>query len=198
MKIKIYFLFIVVSFGFSQAQIKWTLNKNENNIKVYSRVVNGSNFKEYKAVTLIKAPMDSIVSVLVDGDNLKKWNYKTTKSALLESTSDNEFTVYMYNDMPWPAKNRDHISRLKLYSVNDSIVRINIKSLPNRLPIKKGVVRVVHFSGFWLLEEFKKGTRVTQHMHGDPGGLIPSFIVNTVIVDAPFYSFSKLIRLFND
>ena len=112
--------------------------------------------------------------------------------------SGNQFVVYMFNDMPWPAKNRDHIFSLTLHKVNDTLVKINIKSLPNRLPLNKSVIRVVHFSGFWLLEKSNKGTIVTQHMHGDPGGLIPSFIVNTVIVDAPFNSFSRLKLLFND
>ncbi len=198
MKVKFYFLFVIVSIGFSQAQSKWSIKKNENGIKVYSRIVKGSNFKEYKASTFINAPIDSIISVLTDGDNLKNWNYKTTKSALLDSVSNKEFVVYMYNDMPWPAKNRDHISSLSLHEINDTLVKINIKALPERLPLNDGVIRVVNFSGFWLLEKSEKGTLVTQQMHGDPGGLIPYYIVNTVIVDAPFDSFSRLKRIFND
>ncbi len=198
MKIKLYFFFLLFSFGFLQAQLKWSVNKDDNGIKVFSRFVAGSKFKEYKASTFIKAPIEAVISVLTDGDNLKKWNFKTTKSALLESLSDKEFVVYMYNDMPWPAKNRDHISRLTLEYLSDTLVKINIKSLPNRLPVVHGVVRVVHFSGFWLLEKSKGGTIVTQYMHGDPGGLIPYFLVNSVIVDAPFDSFTRLKQLFKE
>lgn len=198
MKTKSYLFLFLFSIAFSHAQYKWSIKKDENGIKVYTRVVRGSKFKEYKATTLINAPIDSIIAVLVDGDNFKKWNYKTTTSTLLSRVSNNEFVVYMFNDMPWPAKNRDHISGLTLYKVNDSLAKIDIKSLPNRLPLNNNIIRVVDFSGFWLLEKSHNGTLVTQQMHGDPGGFIPYFIVNTVIVDAPFNSFSRLKRLFND
>lgn len=149
-------------------------------------------YKEYKVTTLIKTSLKSLENKIIDGEHLKDWNYKTTKSRLLEKKSDNEYLVYMYNDLPWPAKNRDHISELKLDVVSSLLIKIRIKSVPKTLTENRGVIRVVNFSGFWLLEKTKSGIKVTQQMHGDPGGSLPAFIVNSMLINAPFNTFKRL------
>jgi len=193
--VKKQFLYLLISgsffFSYSQSS-KWELKKDELGIQVYTRSVNESSIKEYKAVTLIKTTQNLLLNKITDGDHLKDWNYKTTKSSLLEKKSDNEYLVYMYNDLPWPARNRDHISELKINIVNSSLARINIKSVPNYILNKSGVIRVVNFSGFWLLEKTKLGVKVTQQMYGAPGGLLPTFIINTMLVNAPFNTFMRL------
>lgn len=189
--IKFYFLFFLSS-AFCYSQANWKLQKDFLGINVFTRSVDFSPLKEYKVSTVIKTPINSLIKILVNGDYLKEWNYRTTKSRLLGVGSGNKYLVYMYNDLPWPAKNRDHVSELKLEYINDSLVRINIKSKPDKIIKTKGVIRVINFSGFWLLEKTKIGVKVTQQMYGDPGGYLPAFIVNSFIVDAPFSTFKKL------
>ena len=60
------------------------------------------------------------------------------------------------------------------------------------------MIRVVNFSGFWLLEKTKSGVRVTQQMYGDPGGSLPVFIVNSMLVNAPFNTFKRLKEQLNN
>lgn len=187
------FLLLLFSYFLSgHSQSFWKLEKDASGIQVYTRNVNVSSIKEYKATTLIKTTLESLVSKIIDGTHLKDWNYKTTKSRLLEKKSDNEYLVYMYNDLPWPAKNRDHVSELKVDVVNSLLTKISIKSSPKKLNQKRGVIRVVNFSGFWLLEKTKLGVIVTQQMHGDPGGALPTFIINAMLVNAPFNTFKQL------
>jgi len=190
---KLYSLLLIFScFLTSYSQSVWKLEKDASGIQVYTRKVSDSSIKEYKAVTIIKTSLKSLVNKITDGEHLKDWNYKTTKSSLLEKKSDNEYLVYMYNDLPWPAKNRDHISELKLEMISNSLTKISITSVPEKLTENRGVVRVVNFSGFWLLEKTKLGVKVIQQMHGDPGGSLPTFIVNSMLVNAPFNTFSRL------
>ena len=177
----------------SYSQSDWKLEKDASGIQVYTRIVSVSSIKEYKAITLMKTSLKSLVNKIIDGEHLKDWNYKTTKSRLLEKKSDNEYLVYMYNDLPWPAKNRDHVSELKVDVISNSLTKICIKSVPEKLTEKRGVIRVVNFSGFWLLEKTKLGVKVTQQMHGDPGGSLPTFIINSMLINAPFNTF-KLLR----
>jgi len=185
-------LLVFSCFLSSYSQSVWKLEKDVSGIQVYTRNVGVSSIKEYKAITLIKTSLKSLVNKIIDGEHLKDWNYKTTKSRLLEKKSDNECLVYMYNDLPWPAKNRDHISELKLEVISSLLTKISIKSVPKKLTEKKGVIRVVNFSGFWLLEKTKFGIKVTQQMHGDPGGSLPIFIVNSMLINAPFNTFKRL------
>jgi len=184
------FIFCCVSFSFSQSD--WELEKDASGIQVYTRTVNVSSIKEYKVTTLIKTSLKSVINKIIDGKHLKDWNYKTTKSRLMEKTSEGEYLVYMYNDLPWPAKNRDHVSVLKVDEISSLVTKINIKSAPEKLIKKRGVIRVVNFSGFWLLEKTKLGVKVTQQMYGDPGGSMPVFIINSMLVKAPFKTFMQL------
>ena len=186
-------LLLLFSYFFSSySQSDWKLEKDASGIQIYTRIVSVSSIKEYKAITLMKTSLKSLVYKIIDGEHLKDWNYKTTKSRLLDKKSDKECLVYMYNDLPWPAKNRDHVSELKVDVVNSLLTKISIKSSPKKLNQKKGVIRVVNFSGFWLLEKTKLGVIVTQQMHGDPGGALPTFIINAMLVNAPFNTFKQL------
>jgi len=183
-------LFNVFFFSFSQSV--WELEKDESGIQVYTRAVKSSSIKEYKAITIVKGSIKSLVNKIIDGEQLKKWNYKTIRSELLEKKSKNKYIIYMYNNLPWPAKDRDHISELEVITVSDSLITVTIKSDAKRIPEKKGVIRVVEFSGLWILEKTKEGVKVTQQMYGDPGGYLPSFIVNSMLVNAPFNTFKRL------
>jgi len=183
-------LFNVFFFSFSQSV--WELEKDESGIQVYTRAVKSSSIKEYKAITIVKGSIKSLVNKIIDGEQLKKWNYKTIRSELLEKKSKNKYIIYMYNNLPWPAKDRDHISELEVITVSDSLIKVTIKSDAKRIPEKKGVIRVVEFSGLWILEKTKEGVKVTQQMYGDPGGYLPSFIVNSMLVNAPFNTFKRL------
>jgi hypothetical protein len=176
----------------SYSQNDWELKKNYDGIKVYTRKTNKSSVKEFKAVMLLKTSMTSLIGKITDAKGLKNWNYRTTKSRLLERISDNESIVYMYNDFPWPLKNRDHISKLTVLNIDPATVKIKITSVPNMIPEYDDAIRIEEFSGYWLLENTNNGIRVTQQMHGEPKGNVPSVIINATLAKAPLYSFKKL------
>jgi len=188
----LFYILLFNGFFFSFSQSVWELEKDELGIQVYTRAVKTSSIKEYKATTIVKASIKSLVDKIIDGEQLKKWNYKTITSELLEKKDKNKYIIYMYNNLPWPAKDRDHVSELEVIAVSDSLTKVAIKSDAKRIPEKKGVIRVVEFSGYWILEKTKLGVKVTQQMHGDPGGSLPTFIVNSMLVNAPFNTFKRL------
>ena len=98
----------------------------------------------------------------------------------------------MYNDFPWPIKDRDHVSKLTFLKLKDNSVKVKINSSPESYPKQLGAIRLTNFEGFWLFENQDNGVKVTQQMFGDPRGAIPSFVVNATLVNAPFYTLQKL------
>lgn len=191
---KPFFLSIILSicFLFSFSQEQWVLKEQEDGIRVYTRKTRKSSVKEFKAITVFQASIQSVIDKITDAEGLKHWNYKTTESRLIERVSDKEFIIYMYNNFPWPVKDRDHISKLTLSKIDSSSVRIDISSLPNRLPKIEGVIRIEEFSGYWLIEKTVNGVQVTQQMYGEPKGRVPSLIINATLAKAPLYSFKRL------
>ena len=137
------FLIVLFSFmGFSQTD--WKLSKNEADISVFTRNIEGSKFKEFKATMTINASLDKIIRVLVDGTNLKKWNYKVSYSKTLERNK-NVYYIYMLNDFAWPVKNRDHVSKLTVSNLSSGAVKINIESTQKKYPEQEGIIRVTNF-----------------------------------------------------
>jgi len=174
------------------AQENWRLKKDRNGVKIYSRDYPNSKFKEYKAVMVVNTSLQKVKDIVLDADNLKNWNYKTSESRLVKKIDDNNFIFYLFNDMPWPILNRDHVSDVVVTYPTVKSIQINITPNNDILPKNKGTVRITNFKGFWLLEQTSKGVAITHQLFGDPEGGVPSWLVNFQLVKSPYTSFNNL------
>ncbi|NQY04650.1 MAG: lipid-binding protein [Flavobacteriaceae bacterium] len=184
-------LLLVTVFSFGQED--WTLKKNGDSIKVFTRETNDLKLKEYKAITYVDTFKENVLSVILDAKNIKDWNYKTSESYLIKKEGDSIHHVYMYNDMPWPVSNRDFISKLTVKYPDEHSIKVLIEPGDSSLvPEKENVIRMKTFEGYWLIEEKNDLIKITQQLYGNPEGNLPSFFINTAIVSAPFNTFLKL------
>ncbi|NER14310.1 lipid-binding protein [Leptobacterium flavescens] len=174
----------------------WNLKRDKKGIKVYTRKLDSSKINEYKAVMLVDSKVENVLNTITDGDNLWKWNYKTPESKKLKTISNTEYIFWMKNDLPWPLKNRDNVSHINVIPLNGGGYRIDIN--PDRsgiLPPKDNTIRIVNFKGYWLIEPVGRLVKVTQQLYGDPGGSLPSWLLNSMLVAAPYHTFLDLKRL---
>jgi hypothetical protein len=58
--------------------------------------------------------------------------------------------------------------------------------------VQQGFLRMINFKGYWLLEQQGNMLKITHQMHGDPGGNLPSWFINSTITRAPYYTFLAL------
>lgn len=63
---------------------EWKLRKDKNGIKVFTRDVEGSKFKEFKAIVEIKTSMSTILSVFDDVDAYDKWIPNLAEQKLIQ------------------------------------------------------------------------------------------------------------------
>lgn len=185
----------LLMFGFTTltfSQDSWKLKKDRNDIQIYTRSYPNSKFKEYKAVMVVNTTMEAAKKIILDADQLKDWNYKTSRSRLIKKIDDNNYIFYLFNDMPWPVLNRDHVSDVIVTYPSNTSVLITITPNNNVLPHTDGTVRITNFKGFWLLEEVEKGVSITNQLFGDPEGGVPSWLVNSQLVKSPYTSFNNL------
>lgn len=192
-------IFWLVCFVFSaysslNAQ-KWELKKDKNNVKVYTRALDSTKINEYKAVVLTDTTVEKALKIITDGNNLWKWNHKTSESKLINQISDTEFIFWMKNDLPWPIKNRDNISHVKVKKIPDGYW-VEILPAPSDLvPKENSTVRVTNFRGYWSIIQKGKKVQITQQLYGDPEGSLPSWLLNSILTTAPFHSFCDLKEL---
>jgi len=195
MKCLLIFLFTCCFSMLIVAQDSWQLKKDRNSVKIYTRDYPHSKFKEYKAIMTVNTTLKIAKDVILDAQHLKDWNYKTSKSRMIKRIDANYYILYLFNDMPWPVLNRDHVSDvISTYPTKKSVL-ISIKPNNNMLPENDGVVRVTNFKGFWLLEKTDTGISITHQLFGDPEGGVPAWLVNSQLVKSPYTSFRNLKKL---
>jgi len=174
------------------AQKDWKLKKDKNNIKIYVKSSKSSSLKLFKAEMTVESSIDEVLNVILDGDKLKDWNYKALDSKLLSKTSDSDYLIWLAIDLPWPVRNRDVVIALKIRRIAQDAVKIDITAASERYAEQDDYLRITYFEGYWLLEQIGNTVKITHQMHGDPGGSIPNWFVNSTITKAPFYNFKAL------
>jgi hypothetical protein len=79
------------------------------------------------------------------------------------------------------------------------VVYIKIESLCKYLPEKDGFVRVPALAATWKLNILPDNTILAEYQLSlDPGGLVPSWLVNLFIDKAPYESFMKMKKMVHD
>jgi hypothetical protein len=169
----------------------WVLKKNKDGIQVFVRDVDGIDFKEFLGVTVMDAPMATIDKIISDVPNQVNWMCDTIESKVIKNDPVNPI---QYNVVTAPlVSNRDVVIQTRIVRTPTKIVRafqgIELASVPQR----KGIVRMPKMVGVWMFEAVGKNqTKVTYQNLADPGGSLPSGLVNMTVVKMPFVSLQKM------
>ena len=190
MKTWVWLLLIMISAQL-QAQKDWKLKKEIDGIKVYTRSMADSPWKEFKAMTELDASMDQVLNELLDAPKYTE-NCAPGISFLIGQQTENQYLFYARKELPWPIKDRDIITLLTVHKLTDNSIRLDIHGSPKSLPEKEKTIRVQQLMGHWLLEDLGETTRVTQQLYLDPAGSLPAAVVNGLIVKGPLKTFMDL------
>ena len=157
---------------------EWVLRRNEQGIRSYERKQVGSPLLSFKAEGVIDAPIDLVLSVLLDAERAGEWISHLSESAVvrwIEAPTD--FVQRSRFDIPWPVKDRVFVSRIAL-EVNPE----TFAAVIDYLPADDGVAQL-HASAVgsrFVLRPIDGGRRTDFTGIGvaDPKGAIPAWIVN--------------------
>ncbi|MBL7711894.1 MAG: lipid-binding protein [Chitinophagaceae bacterium] len=177
-----------------QAQKDWSLRSNKEGIKVFTRTESASGLKEIKVQCAVQATLSQMVALVMDVNAGTDWVYATRSSTLLKRVSASELYYYSEVEMPWPLTNRDFISHLMVSQ--DPVTRtviINGPTVPGYVPEKEDIIRVQHSSGKWVLSPAADhSVNIEYTLLVDPGGSIPTWLVNLFATKGPTETFRKL------
>lgn len=186
---------ITFSFSLSTAQANWTLQKDKDDIKVYTKTKEGQKLKASKAEMLVNASVERILEVLSDIPNYVNWTPKTESAKMLKKIDNNNF--YYYTTIKAPlVKNRDLVVKVNVKK-NGNITTVAMVGVPNFIAENDKYVRMPSYSGVYSLTKISdKQTKIVLEYAADPGGGLPDWLVNTASVDVPYDIFSKLRTIF--
>jgi len=178
------------------AQDNWELKKNENGIAVYTRKVKDEKLKEIRVVTELACTTAQLINVLQDINNYNKWVYFNKKTSLLKKTNES-LIYYTETEAPWPVTGRDLILELIIREVpGTQNLDIKVRSRPDYLPPKKDLVRVPYSLATWKVVPIAPNRlKVDYTFSVNPGGSIPTWLVNMAATVGPYNSFVNLKKL---
>ena len=177
------------SFG----QGKWEEKINDHGIQIFTRKPLSGNLKELRVVCDLACSKSQLIKTLQDVQNYHKWVYSTKTTELLKVVNPQQVVYYSVSHLPWPLKDRDLIVQLTIFPSTDNTFEIEAKSLPAYLPQRKEYVRVPYSLAKWKVIEVNDHLlKVDYTFSVDPGGSIPTWLVNSTLAIGPYNSFMKL------
>lgn len=168
----------------------WNLEKERDGVQVFTRKVNNSSFKEYRANVEVKTTFKKVIDMLYETKSREIWLYNTP---VIEEVQKTDSTLCIYNrvDAPWPVSDRDNITCFYTITSRSDYAKIGMRLMKSHpsFPEDDDVVRIQQLEGFWEITDLKNGyIRLVQQCLADPGGSLPAWLVNSSVVDSPFFS----------
>ncbi|XP_048079898.1 phosphatidylcholine transfer protein isoform X2 [Ursus arctos] len=152
-------------------------------ISIYG-LLDQTGLYEYKVFGVLDNCLPAVLAdVYMDLDYRKQWDQYVKD--LYEKECNGETVVYWQVKYPFPMSNRDYVyvrqrRDLDVDGRKILVVLAQSTSVP-QIPERSGVVRVNQYKQSLAIEsDGKKGSRVFMYYFDNPGGQIPSWLINWV------------------
>jgi len=168
---------------------KWELVIEKNDIKVYSRSIEGSNLRELKGIAVLDAKMEVIGEVLRDAQAFPQWMKNCKEARIIKKYDELNYIVYTALDMPWPTSDRDVVIRSSAaVEPNTGSLIINSRAVKEPLvPVRKGHVRMTELTQQFILNYIDRDRTMVIYKHiASSGGNIPIILVNFESKNYPY------------
>lgn len=191
---------LVVAMAYSpvHAQQDCKLTRDKDGIKIYTCHTDTARFKFVKAEILLNdTRLSTIRAAILDVENYVAWQYNLMQAEVLEHVSDTELVLRTVVDAPWPVTNRELITRLHIIrDIETGELEVEGKSIKYDLPLQKQLVRVPFSETRWSVAAINDSDLIVHYaLYIDPGGSVPSWLVNLTIAEGPYQSFRNLKKL---
>lgn len=197
LKTIVFFLICNFQAAASFSQSEWEILTEKDGIQVFSKTVSDSKIKALKVECVLKTTISQLVTLLLDVDVAGDWVFHTKTCVLLRKVSASELYYYSEVSLPWPLDNRDFVAHVKVsQDPVTKVVTINAPAIPGMVPAKKGIVRISHSKGLWIITPLdKERIKLEYTLQVDPGGIIPPWAVNMFAAQGPLESFRNMKEL---
>lgn len=157
----------------------WKIAKSQDKTRIYKHPWSGHDIQTCKADTIIAAPLDKIVALILDVESYPDWIPQSKNTKILKQNQENAILYYMSMDFPWPASDRDWVNELMITSnKTNHHTTITFTARDHIFPQQKNHIRVTDHNAYWTLIPIdSKNTRSIWQWNTDPGGHLPSWLI---------------------
>jgi hypothetical protein len=192
MKSNYVILLLILCFSEAFGQGKWELKKDEDGIQIFTRKAAKGNIKELRVVCELDATKAQLINTLENIQDYNSWVYSNKKSTILKMISPQNIIYYTQSHLPWPIRDRDLVVELNI-TPTPEILNIQARSVPDYLPKDSNYIRVPYSLAVWKVTQAANNKlKVDYTFSVDPGGNIPTWLINATLTIGPYNSFVKL------
>lgn len=193
---KFYFILLFlcalqVNTAFSQS---WEFVKEKDGVQIYSRKTAGKQLKSFKAIAEINAPVEKIFNLLENVNNTDWWDKNVTQIKVLLYEKNKTARYYMVYKLPWPVKSRDLCvnSTVEIDS-ETGIYKLTAVPLLGGVAEHDNLVRIKDYQQIWTVRATGRNqAHVELESYVDPGGSVPNWLYNLLLIDSPANSINGL------
>ena len=174
----------------------WSIEQENNGISIASREIDGSNFREFRAEMTLETKIDTIISIFHDPNSFTQWVHQCSKAEIVQQNSFLDVIVYQVSNMPFLVTDRDIVIH-DVYSYSNDYKEwtIDVKAIEGFVPGTDNV-RITQSQGAYKLTQINDSeVKIVWTQHADPAGALPSWLVNSLIVDLPYETLNNLREL---
>ncbi|QOI98564.1 MAG: hypothetical protein HRU69_14220 [Flammeovirgaceae bacterium] len=169
------------------------LKRSQDSIFVYACKLTDSKVKAIRASFTLPTTPSVLAAHILNVEAYTEWQYNIIKAEVLEVIGDLELIYRAEVKAPWPVSNRDLVVRLRI--TQDPATRVmtfSIVSIPDYIPPYDGIVRVPKSEGKWVITPLNNRLKIDYSFIVDPGGSVPSWLINFSIAEGPYRTFHNL------
>ena len=164
---------------------EWKLSLEKDEISIYTRSIETSNFKEFLAEATMTGSIEEFREIIMGINNYPEWMPDCKSAEIIDHPNPNDVTYHMKLKVPFPFANRDIVQQLVL-TEHDNILEIEIINRPLKVKENKKYVRLQRAYGKWSIKQPSEGNISIRFQYfADPGGDIPAWLVNSFVVKNP-------------
>lgn len=178
--------------------MNWEPTYRDEHIEVYTRPVPGYDIRAFRALTTVDHDLSQVVGFLLDDSRLTQWVHDCNRAEVVRprKAGENQWAIYYVTDGPWLVSDRDYLLEYHLTQDPETLaIRIAFQGQRDFERREDGCVAMTDISGHWLLKPLPEGrTAIEYEVLADPAGELPTWLVNSVAVDSPYYTLDNLRR----
>lgn len=191
------FLFLFLSTVQVYCQKDCQLKRDENGIRIYTCKEDGRSLKTVKVHLKLPGTLREYKKNLFAVEDYKAWHYRVIEPVLLEKIDSNSFLYYTKVDAPWPISDRDLVLKVTVKHLPMlEQMEVIMQNQSDVVQVKDDLIRVPYsYSRMILTQSSPNEITVDYDINLDPGGSLPSWVINMFCTQGPFETFSNLKKI---
>lgn len=178
---------------------EWELKKDKKGVKVYVAKLGDSSFLSFRAVSVMKTNINSLVNLMRDMSAMESWLETCRDPKVVEEPDEATRIIHMKNDSPFfLVSHRDLVLVQRFRRVSDDVLMVDLEDRGDTIPPVDGYVRG-EFNGHWKFTQLSdSAVEVEYYGLTDPRGSVPAMFANMAVLDVPYNTLIKIRKILHD